>query len=81
METRDEELIQDLLPGHPDLKEAYEEHVKLKEQVDGLKSRSHLSPDEEIEKKDLQKRKLVQKDKVLTILSEYRRSHTAQQHA
>ena len=42
METRDEELIQDLLPGHPDLKEAYEEHVKLKEQVDGLKSRRQI---------------------------------------
>lgn len=72
MERREEELILALLPQYPELKTAYEEHTRLKVEVDKLSAKSHLSADEEIEKKDLQKRKLAQKDKIMRFLSDHR---------
>ena len=72
MEQSDEELAITLLPQYPELKTAYEEHSRLKAQVERLTVRSYLSPSEEVEKKDLQKRKLAEKDKILIILDEHR---------
>ncbi len=72
MEQRDEELIISLLPQNPELKEAWDEHKRLSGEVESLMERSHLTASEEIEKKNLQKLKLSQKDKILQILAEHR---------
>ena len=72
MDERDEELIVSLLPQDPELRTAYEEHRKLKAEVDSLQSRTKLTAEEELTKKTLQKRKLVQKDKIMRILAEHR---------
>ena len=73
MERQDEDLIQMLLPANEALRLAYEEHVRLKTEVDELKARPYLAPGEELDKKTLQKRKLVEKDKIMAILAEHRR--------
>jgi len=72
MEPRDEELIESLLPHNPELKAAYDEHRRLKDEVEKLTSRPYLSADEEVEKKNLQKQKLAEKDKIMRILAEHR---------
>jgi hypothetical protein len=77
MEQHDEELIRILLPSHADLKAAYEEHGKLKQRVDDLRSQPYLSPAEEVEKKNLQKRKLAEKDRIMAILAEHRKTQVA----
>jgi uncharacterized protein YdcH (DUF465 family) len=74
MEQRDEELIVSLLPQVPELRTAYEEHRKLKAEVDSLQSKTKLTAEEELTKKTLQKRKLAQKDKIMRILAEHRRA-------
>ena len=81
MEQRDEELIRSLLPRDPELKTAYEEHGRLKAEVDRLAQRAHLSAEEELEKKDLQKRKLVEKDKIMRILADHREETPSEQSA
>ncbi len=81
MEPRDEELIESLLPHNPELKAAYEEHRRLDAEVDKLSSKPFLSPAEQIEKKNLQKRKLIEKDKIMRILAEHRRSQAAGERA
>jgi uncharacterized protein YdcH (DUF465 family) len=73
MEQRDEELIISLLPQNPELAEAWDEHKRLSTAVESLMERSHLTASEEVEKKNLQKRKLSQKDKILGILEQHRR--------
>lgn len=72
MEQRDEELILSLLPQNPELKEAWDEHKRLAGAVEALMERNHLTATEEIEKKNLQKLKLSQKDRILEILAEHR---------
>ena len=72
MEKKDEELIQTLLEREPDLRRYYEEHVDLERRLDSFQQKLYLTPDEEVEKKRLQKRKLAGKDKIMEILSRYR---------
>ena len=72
MEKKDEELIRTLLEREPELRRYYEEHVDLERQLAGFQQKAYLTPDEEVEKKRLQKLKLAGKDKIMDILSRYR---------
>ena len=72
MERKDEDLIKTLLDQDPELKEKYEEHVILERQLAEFQGRSHLSPEEEVEKKRIQKLKLAGKDRIMEILSRHR---------
>ena len=72
MEEKDELLIRSLLEREPELRRYYEEHVDLERQLDVFHQKHYLTPDEEIEKKRLQKLKLAGKDRIMAILSRYR---------
>ena len=47
-------------------------HVILERQLSEFQGRSHLSPEEEVEKKRIQKLKLAGKDRIMEILSRHR---------
>jgi len=72
MEEKDELLIRSLLEREPELRRYYEEHVDLEHQLEVFHQKHYLTPDEEVEKKRLQKLKLAGKDKIMQILSRYR---------
>jgi uncharacterized protein YdcH (DUF465 family) len=72
MEKKDEELIQTLFEREPELRRYYEEHVDLERQLVTFQQKVYLTPEEELEKKRLQKLKLMGKDKIMDILSRYR---------
>jgi uncharacterized protein YdcH (DUF465 family) len=72
MEKKDEELIRTLLASEPELRDRYEEHRQLEEQLESLQQRPYLSAEEEFEKKRLQKLKLAGKDRIMEILSRHR---------
>ena len=72
MEEKDEQLIRSLLDREPELRRYYEEHVDLERQLTTFQQKLYLTPEEELEKKRLQKLKLAGKDKIMEILSRYR---------
>lgn len=72
MEKKDEEFILTLLEHDAELKTFYEEHLDLERQLEDFNRRLYLSPEQEIERKQLQKRKLSGKDKIMQILEEHR---------
>ena len=72
MEKRDEELMQTLFEREPELRRYYQEHVDLERQLEAFNQKRHLTPEEEVERKRLQKLKLAGKDKIMEILSRYR---------
>jgi len=72
MEKKDEELIQSLLEREPELRQYYEEHVDLERRLVVYQQKLHLTTEEEVEKKRLQKLKLAGKDKIMEILARYR---------
>ena len=72
MEEKDEALIQTLLEREPELRRYYEEHVDLERRLGAFQQKLYLTPEEEVEKKRLQKLKLAGKDRIMQILSRYR---------
>lgn len=72
MELREEVLIRSLMETDTELRQYYEEHVELKRQSDELKLKPHLTEEEEIELKRIQKQKLAGKDRIMEILSRHR---------
>lgn len=81
MEKRDEELILSLLDKDPELKRHYDEHSDFERQLERFKGKSHLSAEEEVERKRLQKLKLAGKDRIMEILkSRYRSGGASAQH-
>ena len=83
MEKREEEMILSLVHQVPELGSLYAEHQDLKKQLDTLNHKHHLTPEEELEKKKIQKLKLAGKDRIMAILAAHRGDTTAKpvQHA
>ena len=72
MELREEVLIRSLMGTDTELRQYYEEHVVLKRQSEELKLKPHLTEEEELELKRIQKQKLAGKDRIMEILSRHR---------
>lgn len=72
MEKKEEDLILSLVDRVPELRVLYTEHVDLKKKLDTLNHKHYLTPEEEIEKKRLQKLKLAGKDRMMEILHAHR---------
>ena len=75
MERRDEELIQQLMTHDDELRALYSEHTELKQQLEAFRDKIHLSTEEEIEKKRIQKLKLASKDKLMEVLHRHHNHH------
>ena len=72
MELREETLIRSLMESDTELRHHYEEHVELKRQSEELKLKPHLTEEEDLELKRIQKQKLAGKDRIMEILSRHR---------
>jgi len=72
MEKSDLELIQKYVSTDPELKRYWDEHEDYERKLDKFNLRLYLTPEEEVEKKRLQKLKLAGRDRIEVILSKYR---------
>lgn len=72
MEETDLQLIRKIIPKDQELKRLWDEHLEYEEKLDQLNKRRYLSTEEEIRRKEIQKRKLQGKDKIEEILRKYR---------
>ncbi len=72
MEDKEEQAIVSLLDKDPELRKFYEEHQELEKQLAVFQHKLHLSSEEEIEMKRIQKLKLAGKDKIMEILGRHR---------
>lgn len=72
MEGRDLTLIEQHREKDEVLGGLYKEHVSYEKQLAKLESKLFLTPQEMVRKKELQKKKLMGKDKMETILKKYR---------
>ena len=63
------QLLEKMKSESKEFKKLYEEHVDLKSQVENLNKRKFLTPEQELEKKGIQKQKLKRKQKLNTATS------------
>lgn len=72
MEEADELLIKRYINQDEELRRYVEDHEKLEADLEKFNKRIYLTAEEEIEKKNLQKRKLRGKEQIFRILARYR---------
>lgn len=75
MERQDVELIQVHIKKDPQLQTLYKEHLDYEKQLAKLDNKLFLTPEEEVQRKELQKKKLLGKDRIEDILRKYRNQH------
>lgn len=73
MEKRDEELINQLIPDHDELRKLFKEHKVFEAQLEELNKRLYLSDEQSQERKRIQKLKLAGRDRIEQILREHRK--------
>lgn len=72
MERRDLERIEELIPRDAELRRLWEEHRALEQEIGRLNEQRFLTPEEEIRRRELQKRKLAGRDHIQAILARSR---------
>ena len=73
MERRDVELIEKYRVNDKALDALYAEHLDFERQLEKYDNKPYLTPSEEVERKNLQKRKLRGRDEIERILADYRK--------
>ena len=64
-------VIEKLRHENEEYRTLEEEHRSLKHALEDMNKRLHLSPDEEMERKRMQKQKLAKKDRMAEILRQH----------
>jgi hypothetical protein len=72
MEKIEEDLIEKHVQEDEELRKYVEEHKQYKADLDEFHQRLYLTPDEELRKKVLQKKKLLGKERIFALLDKYR---------
>jgi len=72
MEQKDLELIMKHMSENKSLADLYSEHLDYEKKLELYDAKSHLTPEEETERKTLQKLKLQGRDEMEHLLVEYR---------
>jgi len=70
----DPTLLEKVQGENEEFKKLYQEHLDLKVRVEELNKMNFLSPEQELEKKTVQKQKLKGKDRMSQILEQYQGS-------
>jgi len=74
MEVKEEHAIVSLLDKDPELKKCYDEHRELEKKLAEFQHKHHLTPEEEVEMKRIQKLKLIGKDRMMELLAQHRQT-------
>ncbi|MFZ5452347.1 MAG: DUF465 domain-containing protein [Thermodesulfobacteriota bacterium] len=77
MERQDLEIIAEWREQDPELKRYLDEHEEYERQLEEFNRRPYLTAAESVERKRLQKLKLVGRDKIEQILAKYRQKESA----
>lgn len=72
MEVTDQKLHEKLFSENPRFRMLYEEHQIFEKELRQLDDRPHLTPEDEVQRKKIQKLKLAGKDEMERIVSEHR---------
>ena len=72
MAENDMDLIQRLSEENPRFRKLHEEHLLFEKQLQELDERMYLTPEEDLERRKIQKLKLAGKDEMEEILRDFR---------
>lgn len=72
---KEEEIVEVLKNENAEFKKLTEEHRDLEELLARIDSKRFLTPEEEVERKTIQKKKLLKKDKMAALIRDFKKGH------
>ncbi len=72
MDANELKLLESLLPENEELNQLWEEHKMLNQKLDAMANQAYFTAEEQVERKQMQKRKLAGRDRMAAILSAHR---------
>ncbi len=73
---KEEEIIEALRMENEEFRRLDEEHKNLEHLLSEIDRKVYLTTDEEVERKRIQKLKLIKKDRMAELIREYKKSHS-----
>jgi uncharacterized protein YdcH (DUF465 family) len=73
---KENDVVEILKKENEEFRKLTEEHRSLDSLLSEIDSRRYLTPEEEIERKNIQKQKLFKKDRMAELVREYRKTHS-----
>jgi uncharacterized protein YdcH (DUF465 family) len=71
------EIVEFLKKENDEFRRLNEEHRNLDELLVEIDSRKYLTPEEEVERKKIQKQKLLKKDRMAELVRDYKKTRSA----
>ncbi len=71
---KEEEIVEVLKKENAEFKKLTEEHRNLEELLAKIDNKRFLTPEEELERKTIQKKKLLKKDKMAALVRAYKKA-------
>ncbi|MDH4233226.1 MAG: DUF465 domain-containing protein [Nitrospirota bacterium] len=72
---KEQEIIEKLLEENEEFRKVSEEHHKLDDLLTEIDKKVYLTPEEEVERKKLQKQKLLKKDRMAEMIRDFRQTN------
>jgi uncharacterized protein YdcH (DUF465 family) len=72
---KEQEIIELLKQENDEFRKLYDEHHSLDGVLSEIDRKVYLTPEEDLERKKLQKQKLAKKDKMADMVREYKKDH------
>jgi uncharacterized protein YdcH (DUF465 family) len=73
---KENDVVEILKKENEEFRKLTEEHRSLDTLLSEIDGKRYLTPEEEIERKNIQKQKLSKKDRMAALVREYRKSHS-----
>jgi uncharacterized protein YdcH (DUF465 family) len=73
---KEQEIAEVLVKESVEYRKLGEEHKSLEQVLAEMNRKVYLTPEEEVEKKRIQKLKLTKKDRMAELIREYKKSHS-----
>lgn len=73
---KEQEIVEILKKENEEFRGLTEEHQKLEKLLAELDRKRYLTPEEEYERKKIQKQKLLKKDRMAELIRQYKKSHS-----
>lgn len=70
---KDEEIVEILKKDNEEFRRFYQEHREMDSMLSELNKKHYLTPEEEVEKKRMQKEKLLKKDRIAEFVRLYKK--------
>ena len=72
---KEQEIVDSLASQNLEFKKLMEEHHSLEDLLSEIDKKVYLTTEEEMERKKLQKQKLLKKDKMAELIRDFRKNH------